>query len=109
MRKLLDRVTFEHALHVLVLLNLLDAASTHLALKIGIAWEVNPLLRWAYTVSPDLFWVVKMVLVVGGMVLIGRIATEKVARSVILSANALYLLVVSVHVYGWVAYLTTKN
>jgi hypothetical protein len=61
MRKFLDKITFDTALQCLVVLNVIDAASTHLALKIGIAWEVNPLLRWAYSVSPDIFWLVKMV------------------------------------------------
>lgn len=105
MRKLLDRLTFERGVQLLVVLNLIDAASTHLLLHLGVATEVNPFLAWAYAVSPELFWVIKMGLVSGALLIIGRLATEKVARSVVISANALYLLILLIHLSGWFDFL----
>lgn len=101
MRKFLDRLTFERGVQLLVLLNLVDAASTHILLKLGYAVETNPILAWAYAVGPELFWVVKMGLVTGGLMAIGRLASEAVAKSVVVSANLLYLVVLLIHLSGW--------
>lgn len=98
-------LTFERGVLVLVALNLIDAASTHLALHLGFATELNPVMRWAYGLGPEFFWVMKMLLVSGGMVLIGRLATEKVANSVLAGAAAIYILVIAIHAHGWYQYL----
>jgi hypothetical protein len=42
------------------------------------------------------------------MLLIGKLASEKVARSVVMSANGLYLLVMAVHVHGWLTFFFTR-
>lgn len=104
--KLLNWITFERGVIALVVLNLFDAVSTHLALHLGFAYEVNPLLRWAFALSPALFWLIKMMLVVVGMLAIGRLGSARTALGVLITTNAMYLMVMFVHVYGWVMYLT---
>ncbi len=108
MRKLLSKLTFEHGVILIVALNLIDAISTHLALSMRIAYEINPLLRWAFSVDPGLFWIIKISLVTGGLLTVGKLASDKVAKSVVVSANILYTLVIAVHVYGWIAYFINR-
>lgn len=99
------RLTFERGVQLLVVLNVVDAASTHLLLHLGLVTEMNPFMAWAYATSPELFWVLKMLLVAGCLMIIGRLATEKVANAVVISANVLYVLVLLTHLSGWLVLL----
>ena len=44
---------------LLWIFNLIDAVSTDIALTIGYGHELNPLMKWAYAVSPGFFYLVK--------------------------------------------------
>ena len=97
-------LTFRRGVVILAIMNLIDAASTHMGLHMGIVYEVNPLMRWAYGVSPAAFWSLKMGLVSGGLLVIGSLASEALARRTALNAILLYLLVIFAHVYGWLSW-----
>jgi hypothetical protein len=92
---------------LLVLLNAIDASSTYLLLHLSGGdpdIELNPLMRWAYIWDPVVCWLVKMLLVSGGLVIIARFATEKVARAVVASTNILYILTLCMHALAWLGH-----
>ncbi len=89
---------------ILVVLNLLDATSTHLALKIGIASEVNPLLSWAFERSPDLFWGIKFALLSLSLVLLSVMRDVRSAQQVLQITNWVYVVVLFIHLHGWYLY-----
>jgi hypothetical protein len=101
------KMTFERGVALFVILNLADAASTNLLLHLGLATEANPLMNWAYTVSPSFFWVIKVILSCGGLIIIGRQAKPEVALSIVRNANLLYGLILSIHLSMWITYLLT--
>jgi hypothetical protein len=105
MRKLLAWFNYERSLLALVILNMLDAISTHWALKLRVAEEVNPIMRWAWNQSPDLFWILKMGFVAIAILLLGAFAPEKVARQTVLAGCGLYAVIILIHLVGWVALL----
>ena len=76
---------------VLVLLNLVDGVCTHVFLKAGVAWELNPLMRLAYDGGPGLFFACK-VLAVGtaAWILQRHAARVAVARGALAGGVALY-------------------
>lgn len=97
-------ISFQTRLLSLFGMNIADAASTHAALHFGVASEANPIMDWAYQTSPVFFWITKMALVVGGMVLVVSLATEEQTNKVLSIANVAYLIVMAIHVIGWGSY-----
>lgn len=89
---------------LLLALNIFDAVSTHAALHLGLAREGNPILSWAYSVDPDLFWLVKMVFVAGPLLIINQLDIAR-ASVVLTLANWLYGIVACIHVLGWLSLL----
>jgi hypothetical protein len=89
----------------LMVLNVIDAASTHLALKLAFAEELNPLMRWAFETNPVLFWVLKIGLMLLGLWIIARSRGEKLIRWMLVGMNITYLAVLGVHGYIWITYL----
>lgn len=101
--------SFERMMVLLVALNFIDGISTHALLSQSSgAVELNPLMRWAWTTSPDVFWVLKLGLVSVGMTIIARLATDKVAKTAILSSCLFYLVVIVIHIQGWIEYFASR-
>lgn len=96
--------SFEVSALVLVALNLIDAASTHLSLVLDLAYEVNPLMRWAFDASPALFWVLKLSLVGIGLTIIAALAADH-AKRIVSTLNCVYGAVIAIHLLSWIAYL----
>lgn len=106
MRKFLAWWTFERLVVLLLTINLIDGVSTHILLHLsGPEAELNPLMRWAWMVSPELFWLMKIGLVGSGLMVIGKYAPDSVARAAVVSINAFYMVVLVTHLHGWIAYL----
>lgn len=97
-------------LSLLWFLNLLDAISTILALRTGLAYEANPVMRYFYHVSPVLFFFVKMGIVTAACLFMnsGYKTTQnyrKLFLGVVIGCNLLYVGVLSIHAYLWVKIL----
>lgn len=111
MGKILDKLlSLRVGLPVLVILNLIDAVSTHAALTLGIATEANPIMAWAWSVGPWMFWVMKMMAVGFAMALVEMYVRRNDDRPrpiewAVLFLNGLYVLVVGTGLVGWALYL----
>lgn len=103
MKRFLDKIPAPlSSLWLLLVLNLIDAISTHLALTAGIAYEVNPLMAWAWATAPAVFWGIKIGLVTLGALVLRRIPGGT-RHPVLLVSNLIYCAILSVHVAVWVA------
>lgn len=100
--------SFEVSALILVALNLIDAASTHLSLALDLAYEVNPLMRWAFDTSPALFWVLKLSLVGIGLTIIAALAADH-AKRIVGTLNYIYGMVMAIHLLSWVIYLIVTS
>jgi hypothetical protein len=78
-------------------LNALDAAFTWAWLSSGLAEEANPLMRWAYDVSPWMFLALKAGLVQGGILLLCRTAKGRPLVGALAGSAAVYAMVVGYH------------
>jgi len=94
----------KYLLSLLWVLNFIDAISTHLALQTGKAHEVNPLMRWAYEVSPWFFIWIKLVLGSGIVFLLWNHNTKR-TKLVILYLVTLYGVLILWHGYSWLKIL----
>lgn len=106
LRRLWEWWDFERLVFVLLTLNLADAVSTHILLSIfGAAIELNPLLRWAYTVGPAEFWIVKIAIISAGLAMLGKMTSERIATRTARAAVFLYTVVLITHLKNWLEYL----
>jgi Domain of unknown function (DUF5658) len=110
MGKILDKLlSLKVGLPVLVILNLIDAVSTHAALTLGIATEANPIMAWAWSVGPWMFWVMKMMATGSALALVEMYVRQnerpRPIERVVLFLNGLYVLVVGSGLVGWALYL----
>lgn len=99
--KLLD---FWPGAALLLGLNVVDALSTQALLELGVAEELNPLMRWAWDVSPFTFWAAKFGLVLSGLMVLALFASRQLACRVTLLMSGVYLLVLAIHFHGWLIY-----
>lgn len=92
-------------LWVFGLLNLIDLVSTFLALDIGFATELNPVMRWCYEAGPWWFVLAKAGLTAGPMVVFWM--TRKIKASVIMLKTFvfIYTALVGWHAAMWSLYL----
>lgn len=104
-RSFLNWLTFRRSVALLVGLNFIDALSTHALLSEGLAYEANPIMAWAWDQGPAIFWVLKFGLVCAGLLLIGKAASEQVARRLVHGQVVVYLIVLAIHVFGWLSFL----
>jgi hypothetical protein len=88
------RVSASPAVVVLLVGNLLDAVFTLTLLQLGLAREVNPLLRWIYEGSPLAFVVGKLAMVQLALLLPLRARLLRSQEMVARSGAALYFMVV---------------
>lgn len=88
----------------LVLLNFMDAVNTHYLLQHG-ATEANPLMRWAYDLSPGWFFVIKMGMVTAAAFGIyyslkrGPLPNSKWVRATLAGVTTLYVGIVASQFY----------
>jgi hypothetical protein len=104
MKNFLAKITLKQLVIMNVVLNLIDAVSTHVSLRLGFVTELNPLMAWAFSVSPLLFWALKMSLVGSALALLRLFAVDH-GRRVMMWANCLYLVIGGLHVLAWVGRL----
>lgn len=97
------RVTLSGLL-LLWTLNTLDAASTHLALYLKVGTELNPLMAWAFAVSPLIFWVVKFSLVSLSTVILYRFRKERIAGPALEIMNLAFAILIGWHLISWTLY-----
>lgn len=90
----------------LLVLNLLDALFTLWWLQLGLADELNPLMRCLYDASPLLFVAVKLVGVGLGLLLLCRHRHNRLAKIALWAGNLLYAGVVVYHL-AFAAHLVT--
>lgn len=84
-------------------LNLLDAVSTGLALRMGIAEELNPAMAALYDLGPPVFFWAKVCVVTLCLLALLK-AAGKLGRSVLWCARGLsvaYLIVIGAHIRCW--------
>lgn len=95
---LTSMASFERALGLVLVLNLLDAALTSIWVSAGIVPEGNPMMAWAMELGFGAFVLSKVALVgLGGLVLY-RLREVRMARVAILPAAVLYAFVMGNHV-----------
>jgi len=108
LKKFFSWWTFYRLVLVLVLLNIVDAGSTHLAIKVyGPNIELNPLMRWLWIQSPYYFWMIKLTLSVIGLTVIGHFDNDrdgKSPRALIALAVIVYVAVLLGHLQVWALY-----
>lgn len=93
--------------YFLVGLNVVDAASTHAALKLGWAYEANPIMAAAWDHSPLTFWLAKLLMIVLSLTLLSYTAKDRARALAITVCSAVYVFILSVHLAGWIQYLST--
>jgi len=84
-----------------VLLNLVDAIATLVAVHFGSAVEANPLMAHLVQQTPILFMMAKLSLVSFGVVLLWRLRERRLARFATVVAMAAYAAVLLIHIQGW--------
>ena len=89
--------TFVAAEILLVVLNVIDAAFTHLWLTSGAASEANPLLAMAWDSHPLTFHSVKAALVLGGAAILHQLRWIQAARTAMEALAVAYGAVVAWH------------
>nr|WP_228530716.1 MULTISPECIES: DUF5658 family protein [Myxococcaceae] len=77
----------------MLLLNLSDGLFTLTFLQMGVAEELNPLMRLAYERSPVLFMGVKLAIVGTGVLLLCLHHAQRMARWALRAGAGLYLLI----------------
>lgn len=88
--------------YLLLILNLIDAISTHLALTAGWAREVNPFMNTVWGWHPAAFWITKFALIGIGLTALGLVNLTTSERGRILGfLNGMYLVVLGIHLHGW--------
>ena len=90
--------TFERALGVLLLLNLLDAAFTLAWVHGGLATEANPVMAGAMILGPGFFIASKVALVTLAVALLWRNKEHLSARWALVPVSLLYAFVAGGHV-----------
>lgn len=96
------RQIFRRDTYPLIAMNVIDAASTHVALKMGWAYEANPIMAAAWNNSPFTFWMSKMSLVLIGLVLLSPMESSNPGRRWPLRfMNLMYVAILAVHAAGW--------
>jgi hypothetical protein len=88
---------FKLVLSTLLVSNLCDALFTLVFLQLGMARELNPLMRWLYGGSPLAFMLGKIGLVQLGVIVVGLGARLALARHLAGGVSALYLATVGYH------------
>lgn len=81
----------------LVVLNLLDGLFTLSFLQLGVAEEINPVMRWAYEANPLVFMGLKFLCVHAGVLVLAAHQELKAARWVLRGAVGVYGLLVLYH------------
>ena len=81
----------------LLFFNLLDGIFTLSFLQMGVATELNPLMRSAYELSPLFFMIAKLAVVNGGLLLLCLHRGTKIARWATMAGAALYAAIVAYH------------
>ncbi|WP_404363794.1 DUF5658 family protein [Corallococcus coralloides] len=81
----------------LLLLNLLDGLFTLLFLQLGVAEELNPVMRVAYEQSPLLFMFSKLLIVNAGLCLLCLHRRLKASRFAIRAGAVVYAIIVVYH------------
>lgn len=94
---LTSMASFERALGLVLVLNLLDAALTSIWVSAGIVPEGNPMMAWAMELGFGAFVLCKVALVGLGALLLYRLRELRVARVAILPAAVLYAFVMGNH------------
>jgi hypothetical protein len=101
-RSIRDRLTaprtFERALAILLLLNLLDAAFTLTWVYSGVASEANPVMAGAISLGPGVFIATKVALVTLAVALLWRNREHLTARWALVPVSLLYALVAGGHI-----------
>ncbi|MHB8879021.1 MAG: DUF5658 family protein [Myxococcaceae bacterium] len=81
----------------LLFLNVVDGGFTTLFLQLGVASEVNPLMRLAYERSPVVFMLAKLALVQAGVLMLWVNRDARAARGALWCGVLLYLGIVGWH------------
>jgi hypothetical protein len=81
----------------LLFFNLLDGIFTLIFLQLGVATELNPLMRSAYELSPLVFMVAKLAVVSGGLLLLCLHRGTRLARWATMAGAVLYAAIVAYH------------
>ncbi len=90
--------TFERALGVLLVLNLLDAAFTLAWIYSGVATEANPVMAGAMVLGPGFFIATKVALVTLAAALLWRNREHLTARWAVVPVALLYAFVAGGHI-----------
>jgi len=92
-----------YLLIVLNIFNIFDAVSTHMALSMGVAKELNPIMAWAYGVSPWVFIVGKLALVGGCSLVLGFLPkkTSRLPLYLLIGLVQAYFAIVVWHLAMW--------
>lgn len=93
-----DRVVFWCS--VLVVLNFVDIMMTTLALSSGAGFEVNPLMRVLWNLSPVVFASTKIAVVALGAHIFTKFYWHAFANYALYGSVAMYGIVCTYHVYG---------
>ena len=85
------------AASLLLLFNLLDGLFTLTFLQLGVAEELNPLMRWAYEVSPLFFMALKLAIVNAGVLILWAHRVVGASRVAMAVGAVLYAGIVLYH------------
>ena len=77
--------------------NLLDALMTHYSVSTGLAWEVNPLMRYLLETSSFYFYACKISLVTLGLALLARLGETRGTAIALCFCCVIYTLVLFMH------------
>jgi hypothetical protein len=78
-------------------LNLADAVLTHYSVGNKLATEQNPLMDYLLEISPSLFYICKLILVVLGLVLLKRLGRSPGTQFALVLCAAVYTWIMTVH------------
>lgn len=95
--------TYKKLLITFNVLNIIDAISTFLALRTGIGYEANPIMRAVINKSPYLFLAVKALVSVIFTILVWK-RKNKTSNTGMWLVVGLYLTVMISHLYFWHMY-----
>ena len=94
---------------ILWVLNLIDAISTHAALQIGWAREVNPFMAYLYAKDPLLFFAYKIVIGSIGCMCFSKIKKNKFMNYVVVAITISYSMLIYWHGLLWIQYFMGKH
>src|SRR5690349_16913549 len=89
--------SWDRAAILLLVLNLLDALFTLTFIELGWAQEANPVMRFAYELSPLTFVAVKLLTVNMGVLILSRYRDSPMAHVALKMGLALYVVIVTWH------------